>query len=220
MKTTTANLPIKQSTIHNPVQTIQQLLTRPKYVNSRRALDLAIRLHDGQERLAGGPYIHHPARVALKLHRLGVHDDKIIAAALLHDVIEDCIDRLTGDAFAQLASLHNYTLTLVEILTQDPTTTDKDYYALIHTSPDASLIKLADRLDNLTNIKGTETSSEIRTKLRETRQYVLPLATTHNQTPTLYVPAMASLERELQQRINKLTLEFGLDPGWHGVSVP
>ncbi|WP_370949634.1 HD domain-containing protein [Amycolatopsis sp. cg5] len=40
------------------------------------------------------PYIEHPLRVALRLIRWGVDDAELIAAALLHDVAEDCADEL------------------------------------------------------------------------------------------------------------------------------
>lgn len=46
--------------------------------------------HAGQERLYGaGPYIQHPARVANALRVLG-EPEEVVAAAWLHDVIEDC----------------------------------------------------------------------------------------------------------------------------------
>ena len=54
----------------------------------RRAYDRAAAAHANQRRLSGEPYIHHPLAVAHILARFGF-DDKILAAALLHDVLED-----------------------------------------------------------------------------------------------------------------------------------
>lgn len=54
----------------------------------RRAYDRAATAHADQHRLSGEPYIHHPLAVAHTLARSGF-DDKILAAALLHDVLED-----------------------------------------------------------------------------------------------------------------------------------
>jgi (p)ppGpp synthase/HD superfamily hydrolase len=57
-----------------------------------RALELAAMWHEGQlrkhpeERI---PYIAHPAGVGFLLQRAGF-DDEVIAAGILHDVIEDC----------------------------------------------------------------------------------------------------------------------------------
>ena len=53
-----------------------------------RAFDVAAEAHDGQMRLSGEPYIRHPVAVATIVARLGL-DDVTIAAALLHDAVED-----------------------------------------------------------------------------------------------------------------------------------
>lgn len=59
------------------------------------AATLASYLHRNQTRYVRGdmprvPYIEHPLRVALRLIRWGVTNADLIAAALLHDVAEDC----------------------------------------------------------------------------------------------------------------------------------
>ena len=53
-----------------------------------KAYDTANRLHDGVKRRSGEPYICHPLAVARLLIDLGM-DSESIAAALLHDVVED-----------------------------------------------------------------------------------------------------------------------------------
>ena len=58
------------------------------------ALSLARQLHDGQHRKDGTPYIAHPLKVCSTLISYGIDDDVTLAAALLHDVLEDCGDRL------------------------------------------------------------------------------------------------------------------------------
>jgi GTP pyrophosphokinase len=59
---------------------------RVKFVAS--ALDFATAAHDGQVRSSGEPYIEHPVATALYLANINL-DSTTIAAALLHDVIED-----------------------------------------------------------------------------------------------------------------------------------
>jgi (p)ppGpp synthase/HD superfamily hydrolase len=56
----------------------------------RAALETARRAHSGQVRNASGgrPYIDHPVAVAERLAELG-YPDEVLAAALLHDVVED-----------------------------------------------------------------------------------------------------------------------------------
>jgi guanosine-3',5'-bis(diphosphate) 3'-pyrophosphohydrolase len=78
------------------VQTVQDLLDKTgTYLPEshaaflRNAYDFAERAHDGQMRLSGEPYIQHPLNAALYLADMHLDKDTI-AAALLHDVIEDC----------------------------------------------------------------------------------------------------------------------------------
>lgn len=53
-----------------------------------RAFYFAQQMHDGQKRHSGEPYINHPVNVSLKVASLGL-DAKTIAAALLHDTVEE-----------------------------------------------------------------------------------------------------------------------------------
>jgi len=54
----------------------------------QRAYDFAARVHKGQERVSGEPYLSHPLAVAEILLDLKM-DVESIAAGLLHDVVED-----------------------------------------------------------------------------------------------------------------------------------
>jgi (p)ppGpp synthase/HD superfamily hydrolase len=80
------------------------------------AMEAARGAHRGQVRSASGglPYIEHPRAVAEELAGRGF-DDEVLAAALLHDVVEDSeiepedVRRLVGDRVAAL----------VEVLTDD-----------------------------------------------------------------------------------------------------
>ena len=53
-----------------------------------KAYNLANEAHKGQMRLSGEPYVIHPIEVASILVDIGL-DTNTIAAALLHDVVED-----------------------------------------------------------------------------------------------------------------------------------
>lgn len=55
-----------------------------------RAMRIAARAHRHHHRKGSDlPYITHPAHAAMILLRAGIDDDEILAAALLHDVVED-----------------------------------------------------------------------------------------------------------------------------------
>lgn len=65
-----------------------------------RALRVATEAHQGQTRKASGlPYITHPVAVAMLLQQHGFGDEETLAAALLHDVVEDT--ELTADELAR-----------------------------------------------------------------------------------------------------------------------
>ncbi|MGH8532371.1 MAG: HD domain-containing protein, partial [Gammaproteobacteria bacterium] len=73
----------------------------------RRAYEFGARAHEGQRRMSGEPYIEHPLAVARIL--LGMRMDyETLAAAILHDVIEDTatekqqISHEFGDEVAKL----------------------------------------------------------------------------------------------------------------------
>ncbi|MCB0976816.1 MAG: HD domain-containing protein, partial [Acidimicrobiales bacterium] len=63
-----------------------------------KAYELAAEAHKGQSRRSGEPYINHPLAVAFIVADLGL-DDVTIAAALLHDSVED-----TGVTLEKLSS--------------------------------------------------------------------------------------------------------------------
>ena len=72
-----------------------------------RAFRFAASAHEGQQRRSGEDFIHHPYGVALILASLHL-DEETIAAALLHDVVEDTDTTLDdvrdefGDEIARL----------------------------------------------------------------------------------------------------------------------
>ena len=75
----------------------------------RASLDMARRAHAGQVRNASGgrPYIDHPVAVAERLLERGYRDE-VLAAALLHDVVEDSdldvddVRRTSGERVAEI----------------------------------------------------------------------------------------------------------------------
>ena len=53
-----------------------------------RAYDVAAKMHEGQLRKSGEPYLIHPIAVVKILAELGMDEDTLVAG-LLHDVVED-----------------------------------------------------------------------------------------------------------------------------------
>ncbi|HEY0305554.1 MAG TPA: HD domain-containing protein [Longimicrobiales bacterium] len=125
-----------------------------------RASDFARRAHAGQEYGGGDFHEKHLGRVASTLRRFGVDDPSLLAAAWLHDTVEDTdttiedIRREFGDDIADL----------VWRLTDEPGRNRKERHHLTHLKirgrPEAVRIKLADRIANM------EASMEQRSHLR------------------------------------------------------
>jgi (p)ppGpp synthase/HD superfamily hydrolase len=116
----------------------------------------AARKHKGQRRKdpAATPYINHPLAVAELLARVGgVSDVVVLQAALLHDTIEDTAT--TGDELESLFGIE--VRKLVEEVTDDKSLPDTERKRLqvVHAdalSPGAQLIKLADKICNVTDV--------------------------------------------------------------------
>ncbi|MDH7600790.1 MAG: bifunctional (p)ppGpp synthetase/guanosine-3',5'-bis(diphosphate) 3'-pyrophosphohydrolase [Armatimonadota bacterium] len=73
----------------------------------RRAYEFAAKAHEGQKRFTGEPYITHPLAAAEVLAELEM-DSPSIAAALLHDVVEDqnySIEDIKSQFGAEVAAL-------------------------------------------------------------------------------------------------------------------
>lgn len=111
--------------------------------------------HAGQQRDDGTPYATHPEAVVEKLRSNGVTDQATLAAAYLHDVLED-----TEYSVEQMQT--EFGREVVELVQQLTNTTprgapfeQKQAALLEHArkmSPKARLIKLADRWHNLTQM--------------------------------------------------------------------
>jgi GTP pyrophosphokinase len=71
------------------IEKAKQYLPPDKVAVIQSAYDFSAQAHEGQHRVSGEAYIEHPLQVALTLAELQL-DASSLAAALLHDVPEDC----------------------------------------------------------------------------------------------------------------------------------
>ena len=146
-----------------------------------RALQYMRRQHAGQFRKQGKYsiervlYINHPLLMACQAHAFGIRDDALLAAILLHDVVED-----TGVAVQELpfceevkeiVGLVSFFVPLGETKRQ----AKEEYYARIKENGKACVIKILDRCNNVSTMVGSFSRKRIMEYMAETEKYVLPL---------------------------------------------
>jgi GTP diphosphokinase / guanosine-3',5'-bis(diphosphate) 3'-diphosphatase len=147
----------------------------------RRAYAIAREAHDGQKRASGEPYIEHPVEVANILLDLRL-DAASIAAALLHDVVEDTsitkeqVEHAFGPEVAHLVDGVTK-LTALEAQTKEDAQvgTYRKMFIAMADDPRVVLVKLADRLHNMRTIGPMKHESQQR-NARETLDIYAPLA--------------------------------------------
>ncbi len=166
------------------------------------AASFAARSHENQTRKDGRtPYIAHPFRVAMTVrHLFGCEDAIAIAAAILHDTIEDCtvdFDDLESRFGATVAHVVA-ALTKNMALRQDEREADYDA-RLARADWRARLIKLADAYDNFADTSGVSRAMHTRALARAKRAIALakPDAVAH---PEIARAILALRERITSRR--------------------
>lgn len=168
---------------------IEEYAKLNNYKNTLVALELATKLHEGQFRKGGDPYIIHPLYITLKIIYSGTDDDITCATALLHDAIEDVAEmkKCNGTLLVTKYGLDKEVLRIVRILTKpdDYKITDPDekiYYKGIRSNIRAANIKLHDRTDNLKTIEVFKLEKML-SYVKETKDLLYPLLVLKNYYP-------------------------------------
>jgi GTP diphosphokinase / guanosine-3',5'-bis(diphosphate) 3'-diphosphatase len=146
-----------------------------------RAYVYAMKAHGEQKRASGDPYFSHPLEVAALLTELKV-DDSTIAAALLHDTIEDTettrseIDQIFGKDIGVLVEGLTK-LNKLDLVTREAKQAENLRKLLLAIADDVRvlLVKLADRLHNMRTLDHMPPSARARSA-EETLEIYAPLA--------------------------------------------
>ena len=144
-----------------------------------RAYATAEKAHRGQMRKSGEPYTTHPVAVATILAEVGM-TSPTLAAALLHDTVEDTdyrLEQLTADFGPAIAQLVDGVTKLDKIRYGERAQSETLRKMIIAMSRDIRvlLIKLADRLHNARTWRFVPVESA-KKKARETLEIYAPLA--------------------------------------------
>src|SRR5689334_3993847 len=147
----------------------------------RRAFDFAELHHRGQSRRSGEEFVNHPwavAQICAELHL----DEQTIAAALLHDVVEDTdveLDELRAEFGPEITILVEGVTKLTRTTFQSREQSEAENYRkmIVAMAQDVRviLIKLADRLHNLRTIEYLGKQKQVQ-KAKEALEVYAPLA--------------------------------------------
>lgn len=140
-------------------------------------LPYAKAMHKGQYRRGKDqvPYIYHPLLVACHALALGLDDDDLISAALLHDVCEDC------GVMPEELPVNERTKHAVMLLTKDEACcadeeqAQERYYREIAGDPIAAMVKLLDRCCNVSQMSGGFGRDRMIDYVRSTEKWIYPL---------------------------------------------
>ncbi len=169
------------TTISELEKRIGGYLTSEDVEKVRRAYEFSASVHEGQHRKSGEPYISHPLEVAGILGDMHM-DHQTLAAAILHDVIEDTetdkkeIVRRFGKGIAELVDGVSK-LAQIEFDSHAEAQAHNFRKMLMAMSNDIRVIivKLADRLHNMRTLGALEPAKRRRIA-RETLEIYAPIA--------------------------------------------
>ncbi len=145
------------------------------------AYHLASGAHDGQLRKSGDPFLSHPVAVATLLAELGL-DETTVAAALLHDAVEDTdlslTDVETEMGFDVAMLIDGVTkLDKIRFRSAEQSRAENLRKMIVATARDVRvlLIKIADRLHNMRTLTPLDPAKK-ELIARETLEIYAPLA--------------------------------------------
>lgn len=147
----------------------------------RDAFEYAVKLHEGQKRRDGSPYVTHCVATAEIIAEQGLDEDSVVAA-LLHDVIEDTpathedVKRQFGSTVADIVEGVTK-LTRVQYTSHEEEQAENLRKMLIAMAKDIRviLIKIADRLHNMRTMDYQSGEKQL-IKSAETMEIYAPIA--------------------------------------------
>jgi GTP pyrophosphokinase len=164
---------------------VSQYLPPEKIAVVEAAYRFAAEKHQGQKRLSGEPYLEHPLQTAMTLVEFQL-DPSTLAAALLHDIPEDCglpVEEIESGFGPEIARLVDGVTKLEQVSSTASgamvTSTQADNFKkmLITMAEDIRVvfIKLADRLHNMSTLDALPPERQLAIA-QETMEIYAPLA--------------------------------------------
>jgi len=147
----------------------------------QRAFFMCYRAHEGEKRASGEPYFYHPVEVATILLNELPLDGVSVAAALLHDVIEDSgytFEDISAELGVEVAEIVEGLTKISGIMINRETTQAEGFRKMLLSMVKdirVILIKFCDRLHNMRTLESLPEHRRLKMAL-ETRDIYAPLA--------------------------------------------
>lgn len=171
----------KINTIDALAESLTEYLEADQVNLVRRAYYYAEQAHDGQFRISGAPYVTHPLAVAGILREMHM-DHQSVAAAMLHDVIEDTgltKEAISGQFGSSVADIVDGVskLNRIEFSSQAEAQAENFQKMALAMAKDIRviLVKLADRMHNMRTLSALNPEKQRRIA-RETLDIYAPIA--------------------------------------------
>jgi len=168
-------------TINDLSKLIGTYLQADQVEKIQHAYQFSAKAHEGQKRISGEPYIHHPLEVARILGEMHM-DHQTLMAAILHDVIEDTppakaeIRRKFGRGVAELVDgVSKLDKIQFESFAEAQAYNFRKMLMAMSNDIRVIMVKLADRLHNMRTLEALE-SEKRRRIARETLEVYAPIA--------------------------------------------
>lgn len=139
-------------------------------MNIEKCIEFMKQKHEGQKRKQGTPYYTHPLAVSNMLKENGFNEEYQIAG-LFHDLLEDT--DCTENEILELSN--NNVLEAVKLLTKTKGYIMSEYVEKISQNSIAKMVKLADRIHNLSEAKSASKEFQIK-YIKETEEWYINLA--------------------------------------------
>ena len=174
-----------------------------KEIDINKVLEFATKKHQGQKRDDGSEYIEHPIRVAKIVEKYkpnSLNKNILIAGALLHDTLEDTYTSYKElvDNFGEVVASLVVELTTAKygckMIGKAIYLAEKMQYMTNY----ALYIKLADRLDNISDLKGCSENKKAK-MIADTKYFLEYLDKKRNLTKS-----QMEIKNEIQTKLNSL----------------
>lgn len=178
--------PAKQWELHDAMFSVDNMLRRVKMYaqakkmkETQKAIRIMRKYHESAVRKSNSgekiPYIIHPLMMACHAFALGIDSDDLIAAILLHDVVEDT-EATLDDLPVNDRIRHAVDLVSFRVLEGKSKEESKAvYYEKISQDRIASMVKLLDRCNNVSTMATGFKAEKMAEYIEETEHYILPI---------------------------------------------